>query len=138
MGKGYRTIPADEVLARFSPARRARIDLRAVQLIAEEVGLSDLRKAKRLTQEQIAKKIGGKQVHISRFERRSDVKLSKLREYVEALGGELELLVTFPDSSAYTIAGLGRPRPSPRRRPEREVGRSPRRHYAPRPPTSRA
>jgi predicted DNA-binding protein (UPF0251 family) len=123
MGKRYRTIPADEVLARFSPARQARIKLRAVQLIAEEVGLSDLRKAKRLTQEQIAKKIGGKQVHISRFEKRSDVKLSKLREYVEALGGELDIVVTFPDSSAYSIAGLGKTRPAPRRRPDTEMGR---------------
>jgi hypothetical protein len=123
MGKEYRTIPADEVLARFSPERQARVKLRALRLIAEEVGLSDLRKAKRLTQEQIAKKIGGKQVHISRFEKRSDVKLSKLREYVEALGGELELLVTFPDSSVYRIAGLGKPRPSPRRRSETDAGR---------------
>ncbi len=116
MSKEYRTIPADAVLARFAPARQAKINLRAAQLIAEEVGLSDLRKAKRMTQEQIANKIGGRQVYISRFEKRSDVKLSKLREYVEALGGELDLLVTFPDRSAYRLARLGKPRPSPGRR----------------------
>jgi hypothetical protein len=112
MSKEYRTIPADEVLGRFSPARQAQIDLRAAQLIAEEVGLSELRKAKRITQEQIAKKIGGRQVYVSRFEKRSDVKLSKLREYVEALGGDLQLLVTFPDNT-YSLTGLGAPRASP-------------------------
>ena len=116
MSKEYRTIPADEVLGRLSPARQAQIDLRAAQLIAEEVGLSDLRKAKRITQEQIARRIGGRQVYVSRFEKRLDVKLSKLREYVEALGGDLELLVTFPDSSAYSLTGLGTPRASPARR----------------------
>jgi hypothetical protein len=117
MSKEYRTIPADEVLGRFPPARQAQINLRAAQLIAEEVGLSELRKAKRITQEQIAKKIGGRQVYVSRFEKRSDVKLSKLREYVEALGGDLQLLVTFPDnSSAYSLTGLGAPRASPGRR----------------------
>ena len=116
MSKEYRTIPADEVLGRFSPARQAQINLRAAQLIAEEVGLSELRKAKQMTQEQIAKRIGGRQVYVSRFEKRSDVRLSKLREYVEALGGDLELVVTFPDNSAYSLAGFGTPRPSPGRR----------------------
>jgi len=116
MRKTYRTIPADDVLARFSPARRAKINVRAARLIAEEIGLSDLRRAKRVTQEQLAGKIGGRQVYISRFERRSDVRLSKLREYVEALGGNLELLVTFPDSSAYSLAGLGAPHRAAQRR----------------------
>ena len=125
MSKEYRTIPADEVLGRFSPARQAQINLRAAQLIAEEVGLSELRKAKRITQEQIARKIGGRQVYISRFERRSDVKLSKLREYVEALGGDLQLLVSFPDnSSTYSLTGLGAPRGSPGRRYKAKKGRA--------------
>jgi Helix-turn-helix domain len=124
VGKEYRTVPAEEIIARLSPARQAKINLRAAQLIAEEVGLGDLRRAKRITQEQVAKKIGGRQVYISRFEKRSDVRLSKLREYVEALGGELELLVTFPDSSAYRLARLGKPRILPRRRPAgRAAGR---------------
>jgi Helix-turn-helix domain len=124
MSKEYRTTPADEVVAQLSPARQAKIELRAAQLIAEEVCLRELRRAKRITQEQIARKIGGRQVYISRFEKRSDVKLSKLREYVEALGGDLELLVTFPDSSAYKIARLGEPRTLPRRRPRRAPRRS--------------
>lgn len=112
MGKEYRTVPAEEIVARLSPARQAKINLRAAQLIAEEVGLGDLRRAKRVTQEQVAKRIGGRQVYISRFEKRSDVRLSKLREYVEALGGDLELLVTFPDNSAYSLARLGMPHTS--------------------------
>jgi transcriptional regulator with XRE-family HTH domain len=116
MSKDYHPIAAEEVIARFAPARQTKINLRAAQLIAEEIALSELRKAKRVTQEQIAKKIGGRQVYVSRFEKRADVKLSKLREYVEALGGELELLVTFPDSSAYSLARLGASSPSRNRR----------------------
>jgi Helix-turn-helix len=115
MTKAYRTVPASEVLARLSPARRAKIDERVAQLIAEEVGLSDLRKEKRLTQVQMAKRIGGKQVYVSRFERRSDVKLSKLYRYVDGLGGDLSLVVTFPDSSkAYSLKGY---KPRRARRP---------------------
>ena len=106
MTKVYRTIPAADVLAGLSPARRAKIDERVAELIAQEVGLSDLRREKRLTQVQMAKRIGGKQVYVSRFEGRSDVKLSKLYKYVDALGGDLSLVVTFPDSSkAYSLKG---------------------------------
>jgi Helix-turn-helix domain len=114
MSKDYRTIPATEVLGRLSPARRAQIDERVAQLMAEEVGLSDLRKVKHLTQVQVARKIGGKQVYVSRFEKRSDVKLSKLYKYVDGLGGELSLVVTFPDSDkAYSLKGY---KPQPARR----------------------
>lgn len=116
MSKEYKTIPAGEVLGRFSSTRRARIDMRAAQLIAEEVGLSELRKSKKVTQEQLAKKFGGRQVYVSRFEKRSDVRLSKLRQYVEALGGNLELVVTFPDKSAFTLGGFRRMKDAPRRR----------------------
>src|SRR5262249_35794748 len=123
MSKAYRTIPADQVLGRLPAGRQARIRLRAAQLIAEEIGLSELRKAKRVTQEQLAKRVGGRQVYISRFEKRSDVTLSKLREYVEALGGDLELVVTFPDSSAYTLGGYTR-KPSPGRRSARHKART--------------
>jgi hypothetical protein len=123
MSKAYRTIPADQVLGRLPAGRQARIRLRAAQLIAEEIGLSELRKVKRVTQEQLAKRVGGRQVYISRFEKRSDVRLSKLREYVEALGGDLELVVTFPDSSAYTLGGYTR-KPSSGRRSARQKART--------------
>ena len=106
MSREYRTIRAADVLGKFSAERRAAIAAGAKEIIAEDIALSELRKAKRITQEQIAKKIGGKQVYISRFERRSDVKLSKLYKYVNALGGTLELLVTFPDDKAYALKGF--------------------------------
>ena len=50
--------------------------------------LRDIRKSRALTQEQVAKRLGGKQVYVSRLESRSDVKVSTLRDYVHALGGE--------------------------------------------------
>jgi hypothetical protein len=114
MSKEYRTIPADEVLSRFPPERQAKINARAIQLIAQEVGLSDLRRAQNLTQADVAERLGGKQVHISRFEKRSDVKLSKLRAYVEAIGGTLDLLVTLPDGAPFKLARPTASRPGAR------------------------
>ena len=106
MTNTYRAIPADDVTATFSPERKARIAARAAELIAEEMALQDIRKARRVTQEQMAERLGGKQVYISRLERRSDAKLSTLRSYVRALGGDLHLMVTFPDGQAMKLGDL--------------------------------
>jgi hypothetical protein len=99
-------VPLKRVLAGFSPERRKRIKARAKELIGEEMALSDLRKSRALTQEQVAKRLGGKQVYISRLESRSDVKVSTLRDYVRAIGGELQLMVTFPGGAKAKIKDL--------------------------------
>jgi DNA-directed RNA polymerase specialized sigma subunit len=79
MSKEYRSVPADQVLARFSGERLDKINARALQLVAEEVGLTELRKTRHLTQQDVAAKLGGKQAHVSRLEKRTDVKVSSLR-----------------------------------------------------------
>jgi len=101
------SIPYQKVIAKFSPERKKRIKARAKELIAEEMALRDLRKVRRLTQEEVADKLGGKQVYVSRLERQSDAKISTLRNYVKALGGELELIVTFPEGEIKKIKSLG-------------------------------
>jgi hypothetical protein len=109
MSKKYRTIPASQVIGKFSSERRARIAAGAQDIIAEQAALSDLRKARRVTQTELAKRLRGKQVYVSRFEKRSDVKVSGLRDYVKGLGGQLDLIVTFPDDEkAYSLKGFAR------------------------------
>jgi Helix-turn-helix domain len=98
-------IPLKQVIAGFSPLRKKHIKARAGELIAEEMALRDIRKSRALTQEQVAKRLGGKQVYVSRLESRSDVKVSTLRDYVHALGGELQLMVTFPEGAKTDIKG---------------------------------
>lgn len=112
MTKNYRAVPADEVIGKLPASRRAKIKARATELIAEELGLQELRKSKQVTQEQVAERLGGKQVYVSRLEKRADMKLSTLREYVKAIGGDLQLVVTFPEGSVRLRAGA----PSGRRR----------------------
>lgn len=99
-------VPSNKVIAGFSPTRRKNIKARAKELIAEELALRDIRKSRALTQEQVAKRLGGKQVYVSRMENRSDVKISTLREYVHAIGGELQLMVTFPSGAKAKIKDL--------------------------------
>ena len=99
-------VPLKKVIASFSGERKKLVKARANELIAEEMALRDIRKSRALTQEQVAKRLGGKQVYVSRMESRSDVKVSTLREYVQALGGELQLMVTFPSGNKTKIKSL--------------------------------
>jgi transcriptional regulator with XRE-family HTH domain len=90
-------VSLEDKLARLPGERRAKVDARAAELIAEEMTLRDLRRALDRTQVRIARELGIKQETVSRLEKRSDMLLSTLRGYVEAMGGELDLLARFPD-----------------------------------------
>jgi predicted transcriptional regulator len=76
----------DQLLAGLPLKRRAKIERRANELAS----LKDLRKAVERTQEDLAARLGVGQDTVSRIERRSDILLSTLRRYVEAMGGELK------------------------------------------------
>jgi transcriptional regulator with XRE-family HTH domain len=115
MGKTY-----EELMAELSPARRKRVESRAAELIAEEKSLRDLRQARQLTQQSMAKKLGVKQHSISRLEQRSDMLLSTLRDYIGRMGGELELTARFLNREPVRIKGFtdivsGRAARAPRR-----------------------
>ena len=90
----------------LSPARRKKIEARAATLIAEEMSLRDLRQALTLTQVHMAETLGIGQDGISRLEKRSDLLLSTLRTYIEAMGGQLSLIAEFPDREPVTLTGL--------------------------------
>ena len=86
------------------PARdRRTIARRSREVIAEELSLQELRKALAVTQAQVAGSLGKRQDEISRIEQRGDLLLSTLRDYVQSLGGELELLCTFRNRGSVRI-----------------------------------
>jgi transcriptional regulator with XRE-family HTH domain len=91
-------------MSTLPPARRKRIEKRAAQLIAEELTLRELRKARKITQTQMARKLGVKQEQISRIEKRTDLHISTLRRSVEALGGSLSLIAEFPDGAPVKLS----------------------------------
>jgi len=83
----------DQVIAGLPAKRRAKIEQRANELAT----LKDLRQAVERTQEELAASLGVGQDTVSRIERRSDILLSTLRRYIEAMGGRLELVARFPN-----------------------------------------
>jgi transcriptional regulator with XRE-family HTH domain len=68
--------------------------------------LQDVRKARELTQERMGELLGIRQDSISKLEKRTDLLLSTLRGYLNAMGGELELVVKFSDRPPVVITGL--------------------------------
>lgn len=108
-----------------------------VRAEAAKIPLRQMRKARALTQASIARRLNVNQAAISQMESRSDMYLSTLRAYIEALGGTLDIRAQFPEgeivlneltdlnapprSAHSTNAATVRatPRPAKRRRPAR-------------------
>jgi transcriptional regulator with XRE-family HTH domain len=118
------SIPFSELTKNWSPERMARVNARAQTLINEERTLRDLRKARDLTQAQLAKTLGIGQDHVSRLEQRSDMLLSTLVSYVQAMGGNLRFLAEFPDRPPVLLTSLGDVFDKPEK-PKRKRGKKP-------------
>lgn len=80
---------------------------READALAAAIELNELRRARRLTQEELARRLGIRQANVSKMERRLDMRVSTLREVVEAMGGELRITAHFPDAD-YVIDPLVR------------------------------
>jgi transcriptional regulator with XRE-family HTH domain len=68
--------------------------------------LGQLRRARSMTQRQVAERLGVSQGRVSQIESNADLYLSTLREYVRSFGGDLELRVVFADEE-WTEVALG-------------------------------
>ena len=108
-------------LATLNPARRAGIEAEAARLHTEYLTLQELRKAKALTQVQLAETLGIQQATVAKYERQSDLLLSTLTSYVRAMGGSLKLMVEFPGKAPIALEGLGDTEEPSRRRRGRDA-----------------
>jgi hypothetical protein len=111
------TVSLEEILQGLPEERLRRVEKKTAELIAEELRLRELRRLRKLTQARLSKKLKIGQEGVSRIEKRTDLYLSTLRSYVEAVGGELTLMVKFPDRPPVILTGLGEsdsPKPTKR------------------------
>jgi transcriptional regulator with XRE-family HTH domain len=112
-------VDVNDKIAELSGAQRKKVEARAAELIAEEMTLRELRKARKLTQVRMARTLGITQDSVSRLEQRSDLLLSTLRKTVKAMGGSLSLVAEFPDRAPVVLSGIADdspPSPASRRR----------------------
>jgi len=87
--------------------RKARIQARTDELEKEYLSLQELRKEAGLTQAHVSKDLNMAQANVSRLEQSSDMLLSTLRGYVEAIGGQLDITVNLPNKTPISIKNLG-------------------------------
>lgn len=80
----------------MSPESRARSDALYKDLLAE-MPLHELREAKAMSQVKLAESLHVNQAAISKMEHRTDMYISTLRNYIRAMGGDLEIIAKFPD-----------------------------------------
>lgn len=80
----------------MAPERIRKSDALVKQMI-EEMPLNRLRAARSLTQEHLGTILDRDQSAISQMERRTDMYVSTLADFIKALGGELEIRANFPE-----------------------------------------
>jgi DNA-binding XRE family transcriptional regulator len=96
----------NDIIKALPASRRKKIERRGAALIADEMTLQELRRARKLTQVRMAEKLHIKQKQISEVERRTDMHISTLRRTVRAMGGDLSLVVQFPDRPPVILIGI--------------------------------
>ena len=87
-----------DLVAQMPEERQARIAAETRRLI-DEMPLQELRRALDLTQQQVAAALGINQVAVSKMENQTDMYVSTLRRFVEAMGGELRIVARFPQGA---------------------------------------
>lgn len=84
------------LLDKMSPEAKAQVAIKA-KALDPEMDLAELRRARQLSQEQLATLLEVSQGSVAKMEKRTDLYISSLRRFIEAMGGELEITARFPD-----------------------------------------
>lgn len=102
-----------DLRARMSSEHQKRAHERAQKILAE-MPLQELRQARHFTQEALARTLNSNQALVSKLERRADMYVSSLRSYIEAMGGQLEIMALFPEGAVVIsqFKDIGVPRTS--------------------------
>ena len=82
--------------AKMSPEAKKRAEVEAARLRLE-MDLAEIRRAMKLSQEELAQTLHVGQAAVAKLEKRTDMYISTLRRFIEAMGGELEIVARFPD-----------------------------------------
>lgn len=86
-----------KALLETKPRAKARYDAVLAEINSRQATLRRLREARALTQSTVGELLDMDQSEVSRLERRSDMLMSTLRRFVEATGGEMHIVVSYPD-----------------------------------------
>ena len=88
--------PFKHLREKMSPEAQLRASEKTAEMLAA-MPLKELRQALDLSQEALAGRLKTKQSGVSKIESRTDMYISTLRKYLQAMGGDLEIIAHFPD-----------------------------------------
>ncbi len=97
----------EEIVGALPGERRTRVEARFEALKDEVESLGELRRVAGKAQAEIASALKIKQPSVSKIEKQADMYLSTLKSYVEAIGGQLELVVRLPARAPVRLERLG-------------------------------
>lgn len=85
-----------DLVAKRTPESQERAEA-LYQKLRAEMPLHELRQARELSQQTLAQTLQINQAAVSKMERRADIYVSTLRNYIRAMGGDLKIIASFPD-----------------------------------------
>ena len=88
----------DALRADLTPAQKAAVTVKVIAL-REEMTLAELRQARQLTQATLSATLHVGQAAVAKMEKRTDMYVGNLRRFVEAMGGQLDVVARFPEGS---------------------------------------
>ena len=95
-------ITFDDYIAKLPVERQKAIEARANELIYE-IQLEQMRKARKISQRELAAQLNVSQPAVAKMEREKDMKISTLRRIAQAMGGTLKIAVEFPEGISYSL-----------------------------------
>ena len=97
----------EDYISNLPAKQRVAIDECAHLLLKEEMSLRELRRAVKFSQEELAQVLNVGQASVAKLERRTDAYVSTVRRFVEAMGGQLDIVARFPGSEPVSITNFG-------------------------------
>ncbi len=85
-----------DLRAKMPKESQLKAQKKANSMLAE-LPLAELRHAMCLSQEQLATELNVRQPAVAKIEKKTDMYISTLRRFIEAMGGQLEIRAHFPD-----------------------------------------
>lgn len=99
------TKPLSELIRKISKNVDTAASAKAAEMLAV-MDLNEIRKVRHITQNQIAEALQITQPSVAQLEKRNDIYISTLRNYLSSIGAQLELIASFPDGTKISIAGF--------------------------------
>jgi predicted XRE-type DNA-binding protein len=92
--------PFNTLRKKMSPSAQKTAAAKTERML-KEMPLQELRQAHQMSQERMAEILHTKQANVSRIERRTDMYISTLRSFIEAMGGQLDIVARFPNGDVH-------------------------------------